>query len=304
MYREMISGPDLGAGYLHQLSLDRGDEPSFTYHAQEGGLDANGPPKGPLSPIGFVHPTSPCQFGGAHCWHRQFFLPPLAAAGVRAAYNRHRFVLQITLDQLYSNVSIPIATTLRELIELLDAPPAAERIPYYLMGSVADWIQGASVNPRDISIGTVEVGVAQIGEWLKQYLIEPVARTEWPSVGSLVGGRAFLGSLTSGMRIEWAGPRASELESTLLSEIDSRWTDLSPLETVEFEGRQIRVSRMEFSLVRSAIGSDWDRLNRVGQRLREKGPSHRLVDYLVDESQLPQEARQRVSDALRSGGIR
>ena len=132
MTSDLLSGPDLGAGYLHQLSIDREPESWFTYHAQVGGLDANGPPIGPLDSIGFVHPRVACQFGGSRCWHRRFALPATETATVRATYNRHRFVLQATLDQLYAGAPIPFESALKELLDRIESPLRSDGIPLYI----------------------------------------------------------------------------------------------------------------------------------------------------------------------------
>ena len=300
MSSDLLSGPDLGAGYLHQLSIDRETESRFTYHAQEGGLDANGPPKGPLAPIGFVHPSTACQFGGSRCWHRRFLLPESEAAIVRATYNRHRFVLQATLDQLFSDAPIPVESALKELLDRIDAPLGAEGTPFYFMGSVATRLQGVMVRPRDIDLGTTEAGVTRIGELLKDYLIEPVAATDWPGTGSLVGGRAFVGSLTSGMRVEWAAPRAEEPESDLVAPNAGRWSALAPLETVELGDRRVRASRLEFAAIRSAERKDWERLARIGERLKVQGLNLDLFQRLVEESKLSEIDRTKIREAVSS----
>ena len=101
----MLSGPDLGAGFLHQLSVEGDTDPrTFTYHAQDGGADAAGPPKGSLDVLDFVHPPSACMYGGPRCWHRRFRLPFADLPKVRLAYNRNRFVLQAMIDQAYAGV--------------------------------------------------------------------------------------------------------------------------------------------------------------------------------------------------------
>ena len=299
MSSEMLSGPDLGAGYLHQLSIDRENETWFTYHAQEGGLDANGPPKGPLAPIGFVHPTTACQFGGRRCWHRRFALPAIESARVRATYNRHRFVLQTTLDQLYSDAPFPIETALQELLERIERPLLSDGIPLYLMGSAGAWLQNVPLRPRDIDLGTDERGVARIGELLKDYLVEPVAPTDWPPAPRVVGGRAFVGSLSSGMRVDWAAPHPEEPESTLTGE--SAWSPLAPVEKVEWAGHALSVSRLEYPLVRSALRQEWERVTQLAARLRATGVNRSLLDELITHAHLGKTEQTRILEALGNG---
>jgi hypothetical protein len=299
MPREMISGPDLGAGYLHQLSIDREDETWFTYHAQEGGQDANGPPKGPLAPIGFVHPATACQFGGMRCWHRRFQLPAIDSARVRATYNRHRFVLQTTLDQLFADSPIPVEAALEELLTRIERPLDAEGVPFYVMGSAGAWLQRVPVRPRHIDLGTTERGVERIGELLKEYLIEPVAPTDWPGTSRLVGGRAFVGSLSSGMRVAWAVPHPEEPESTLMAE--GAWREIAPLGEVGWAGHALRVSRLEFCVVRCAKRQDWDRLTQLGAGLHGRGPDPELLERLIVHGHLGELERTRIREALATG---
>jgi hypothetical protein len=301
MSRDMLSGPDLGAGYLHQLSIDREEETSFTYHAQEGGLDANGPPKGPLAPIGFVHPATACQFGGRRCWHRRFVLPAVESARVRATYNRHRFVLQTTLDQLYGDAPFPIETALGEVLDRIGRPLADEGIPFYLRGAAGAWVHGVPERPHELELGTTDSGVIRIGELLRDYLIEPVAPTDWPGVARVVGGRAFVGSLNSGMRVAWAVPHSEEPESTLAGGADDDWRRLAPLELVEWSGRSVSASRLEFALARAASHNQWERLKQIGERVKSTGPNQVLLRRLITEAKLGELARNRIREALGTG---
>jgi hypothetical protein len=294
----MLSGPDLGAGYLHQLSIDREDDASFTYHAQEGGLDANGPPKGPLAPIGFVHPPTACQFGGRRCWHRRFLLPAIESARVRATYNRHRFVLQTTLDQLYANAPFPVESALEEVLARIERPLADNGVPFYLKGEAGAWLQQVPERPHEIELGTTEEGVTRIGELLKEYLIEPVAPTDWSEVPRLVAGRAFVGSLNSGMRVAWAVPHSEEAESTLAGGADDAWEGLAPLRVTAWSGHSVSASRLEFALVRAAKRKEWERLTRVGAQLKSIGPNRELLERVVADAKIGEIERNRIREAV------
>ncbi len=138
---QMISGPDLGAGFLHQLSVEGEADPRvFTYHAQDGGADAAGPPKGPLDVLDFVHPPAPCMYGGPRCWHRRFRLPFAELPKVRLAYNRNRFVLQAMIDQAYAGAKPDVESALAELVARVADLLAAEGIPW-----VRRWFGGSLV---------------------------------------------------------------------------------------------------------------------------------------------------------------
>jgi hypothetical protein len=293
MPSEMLSGPDLGAGFLHQLTIDRDDDrTTFTYHAQDGGQDANGPPKGPLDALGFVHPPSPCQFGGRGCWHRRFLLPFAETPKVRQAYNRFRFVLEATMDQVYSGAPVPIDTALAEVVQRLRGPLAAERVDWYVGGSAAARLLGAELTPHDIDLGTTRDGVDRIAHLLPELLIEPAAATDWPPGILVRAARAFVGTFRSGARVEWAVPLERRDPSPV-----GEWGGVpSAVQTVEvpYADAPLRVTRPEYSLVRMAEKhrrADEDAVVRVVQKL---GPDAPLLRALLAQSSLGAAERERV----------
>lgn len=298
MPSEMISGPDLGAGFLHQLSLDRdGETTTFTYHAQVGGADANGPPKGGLDVFGSVHPPTPCMFGGARCWHRRFLLPFVETPRVRQAYNRHRFVLETMMNQAFAGAPPAIDAALTELVERV-APPLDEAgLEWYLGGSVAARLLGAPLEPRDLDLGTTREGVDRVGGVLREYLIEPVGPTDWPKVGLVRGGRAFVGTFQSGARVEWSVPL--EPRAALPFEEWSGRPGVARLETVEWAEHRVRVTRPEYDLVRAAEQDRPDRVAVLTDFVRQHGPDLDLVRVLLERSTLSPAKRTALERSLR-----
>lgn len=285
MTSEMLSGPDLGAGYLHQLSLDRDDaRTTFTYHAQEGGADANGPPKGPLDVFGFVHPPSPCMFGGPRCWHRRFLAPFSETVRVRRAYNRYRFVLETMLNQAYDGVPAGIPAALEEVVGRISAPLVKDRIDFYVGGSTAAWLLGAAVSPRDIDLGTTRAGVDQIAGLLGEYLIEPLAPTDWPTVGIVRGARAFVGTFQAGARVEWSVP----IEPRAPLPFDEWSSGAGGVRLVDatFQGHRLRVSRPEYALVRALEKHRTTDAEALQGFVRRLGPDGELLDALLARSGL------------------
>ena len=286
MTAEMLSGPDLGAGYLHQLSMERAEErTTFTFHAQEGGADANGPPKGPLDVFGFVHPPSPCMFGGPRCWHRRFLLPFSDAPHVRRAYNRSRFVLETMLAQAYDRVPAAVEETLQEVLERLTGPLERDRVTWYVGGSTAARLLGADVAPGDLDLGTSREGVDRIASLLSDYLIEPIAPTDWPNVGIVRGARAFVGTFQAGTRVEWAVP-IEPRRPVPFEEWGGHPESVRLVETT-FRGRTILVTRPEYALVRAHEKHRPDAARAITAVVRRLTPDGELLDALLARSTIP-----------------
>jgi hypothetical protein len=301
MTHEMLSGPDLGGGFLHQLSLDReGELTTFTFHAQDGGSDAGGPAKGPLDMFGFVHPATSCMYGGPRCWHRRFLLPATEAPRVRRAYNRSRFVLDAMVAQAYGGVPAAIGPGLAEVVRRIAPTLEAEGVEWYVGGSVSAWLQGAALVPRDLDLGTTRVGVDRIATLLGEYLIEPVAPTDWPGLGIVQAARAFVGTFKEGLRVEWGVPIGREIEP--LEEWSGR-PGVARLETVTFEGRSVRVSRAEYDLVRAAERGDIDHVSKVLEALRRQAPDRELLETLLERSKLSSADRESLGRKVGSGPV-
>ena len=286
----MLSGPDLGAGYLHQLTIDRiGESTTFTYHAQDGGADANGPPIGPLDALGFVHPEGGCQFGGPRCWHRRFLLPLAEAPKVRLAYNRFRFVLETMLNQVHSNAPPGIDAALSELVRRVAPTLRTEGVDWYIGGSTAARLLGAPIVPHDIDLGTSRAGVDRLAQLIPEYLIEPLGPTDWPSRGIVRGARAFVGTFKEGARVEWAVP----IEPTLSTGVDEWGGRLSDVRTIEtmVAAQAVHVTRPEYALVRSAERRAADRVPSLTELVRSIGPDLGLLQALLATSRLPPAAR-------------
>ncbi len=290
---ELVSGPDTGGGFLHQLSLDRiGEGTTFTHHAQDGGQDAGGPPRGPLGPLGFVHPPAPCMFGGPRCWHRRYLLPFSELPRVRFAYQRHRFVLETMVAQASGLAPVPILPAVRELARRLGPPLEEERVPWFVGGSTAAWLLGAPIAPHDIDLATTRAGVDRIGALLAEYLIEPVAPTDWGPDRLVRGARAFVGTPLEGARVEWSVP----LEPTSLdeeAEFGGRPDRVRTLDA-EREGLRFRVSRPEYGLVRSAERGRAEVVPLWATLVRKVGPEPALLARLLDRSSLGSEAKEKL----------
>jgi hypothetical protein len=281
----MLSGPDLGGGYLHQLTIDRdGERTTFTYHAQDGGQDAGGPAKGPLDALGSAHPEVACQFGGPRCWHRRFLLGFADIPRVRLAYNRYRFVLETMLNQAYAGAPVGADSALEELVRRIAPVLAGEGVEWYIGGSMAARLLGAGVSPADIDLGTTRVGVDRIAGLIPEYLTEPVGPTDWPPAGIVHGARAFVGTFREGARVEWGTPIDRPDPSS-----SPEWSGLrGEARTLEaiFRGTKLRVTRPEYALVRAAEKGREESLAVLVELVRKVGPDLELLGGLVNRSHL------------------
>lgn len=285
MTTQMLSGPDLGGGFLHQLVLDRDEEQTtFTFHAQDGGSDAGGPPKGSLDALGFVHPPTPCMFGGPRCWHRRFLLPPSEAPRVRQAYNRMRFVMETMISQTFEDTPAAVESGTAEVVQRIAPTLEHEGIEWYVGGSVAAWLLGAPVRPHDLDLGTTRAGVDRIAALLAEYLIEPLAPTDWPFSGIVRGARAFVGTFKEGLRVEWSVPLSAR-EVLPLEEWSGR-PGVARFETVTFRGYGISVTRPEYALVRAAEKGRAESVAVLSRLVRERGVDRELLETLLRRSAL------------------
>lgn len=286
----MLSGPDLGAGFLHQLSYDEGGEgTTFTFHAQDGGSDAGGPPKGSLDVFGFAQTRTPCLFGGPRCWHRRFLLPRSEAPRVRQAYNRHRFVLEAMVAQAFEGRPIPFESALAEVVRRLSAASAAGEFDWYIGGSAAASLQGAELVPRDLDLGTTRVGVDRIASALSEYLIEPLAPTDWPGRGIVQAARAFVGTLFDGLRVEWAVPLEPH-ERGPFEEWSGR-PGVARLVPTRVADRPVQLTRPEYALVRAAEKGSTVARAAIGSLLRRTGTDRPLLEALLERSTLSESER-------------
>jgi len=289
----MLSGPDLGGGFLHQLTFEAAEETSsFTFHAQDGGSDAGGPPLGPLDGFGFVHPPAACMFGGPRCWHRRFRLGLGEAGRVRMAYNRGRFVLETMIGQAYRDAPVAVEAGLKEVIDRVADPFEREGVDWYVGGSGAAWLLGARVLPHDLDLGTTRAGVDRFAALLPEYLIEPLAPTDWPGRGIVHGARAFVGTFREGIRVEWATDldRASPRPD---DEWSGRLDDLRT-ETLTFHGHRVRVTRPEYALARAVERHRPSVIAPLVAWLREHGSDRPLLHRLLERPGISASDRDRV----------
>ena len=291
---ELLSGPDLGAGFLFQLTVDRSPpDAELTYHAQEGGIDASGPPKGSPTPFGFRLSTAACPIGGRECYHRRFEIREEDAASARLVYNRFRFVMAARLEQQYRGAPIPFDAGLTEVAGRLRAAGAR----WFVGGSAAARLQGVAVEPHDLDLGTDARGVGLIAEALRDYLIEPVGRSIDDRGKGRRGARAYVGTLLSGVAVEWAEVGPPDGPTPGWSEFDRPFEEV-PLRVGSLGGLEVPVVPLEFPLVRAAVRHDRSRVAAIQARRGGSAPEATLLRELLEGTELSETER---SDLLRPG---
>jgi hypothetical protein len=204
---DMLSGPDLGGGFLFQLTIERRPEGAlFLYHAQDGGADAAGPPVGSPEPFGWQRASGMCPVGGRVCWHRDFVLDEAQSPQVRAAYGRTRFVMEACLGQAYRGAPAAVGPALAELIARAPPPGPGTSASWAFVGPTALWLAGRGPPPGRIEVEDSAQGLRAWAGRLAEYLIEPPATTTWAGGARRFAARAFLGTFRDGARVEWSEP--------------------------------------------------------------------------------------------------
>ncbi|MGI0053656.1 MAG: hypothetical protein ACREC5_00065 [Thermoplasmata archaeon] len=282
----LLSGPDLGGGFLFQLTRDRAPLPEgFTVHLQEAGTDGGAAPEGSPELIGYRHPPVTCMYGGPGCWHLSFPLPAPETSRVRLAYNRTRFVMGAMLANALARPPAPVEEGLRELLGRITGPLEAGSIPWQIGGSAAAWIRGVPIEPRDIDLGTTEAGARRLGELLEEYLVEPVHPSDRGGGGPTLFGAAFVGSFARGIRVEWgAGGEAPR-------PVPDEWTGAGWIERREWVrgagGFDVALAPLEFELLRAARRGQRERCDRLLSHLARARASSPLLTELLADPELP-----------------
>jgi hypothetical protein len=276
---ELLSGPDLGGGFLFQLTRDRAPLPAgFTFHLQEAGTDAGETVPGSPELLGFRRGEGSCMYGGPGCWHASFPRPESEAMAVRYAYNRLRFVIGPMLRQAVGLEKAPVAEGLRELLGRIGPPLSAAGIPWQIGGSTAAWLAGVPLDPADIDLGVPAGAVEPLTGWLQEYMVCPIHPVGRPGESARPAAAAFVGTLKAGIRVEWAGAVA-EGPGSAPEEWGPGWVERRRV--VAWEGSTVPVAPLEFQLWRSAAKGRAERARAIARRLGEIGADRTLLEALL-----------------------
>lgn len=131
-----------------------------------------------------------------------------------------------------------------------------ENVDWWLTGSAALAIRGASVVPRDLDLVTTGIGARKFGKVLHDWLVEPVQQVEgWVAKWF---GRAYHYS-----RIEWVGDVEAWVDRPAPSDFGPAAAE--KLELVLWRGHEIQVPPLELQLGVSERRG----LNERAKRIRE-----------------------------------
>lgn len=284
---ELLSGPDLGGGFLLQLTSDHPPlAPAFTFHLQEGGTDGGVALPGSPGSLGYRHPAVPCMYGGPGCWHKSFDAPGSALASVRVAYNRTRFVLAPMLAQAEHRTPAPIARGLTETLALIAPALAGAHAAWQVGGSAAAYVRGVALEPADIDLGVAPAGVDALASALEPYSVEP-------RHGAPPAGAAFVGTFQSGIRVEWG---ATQPASGSMTEWSAGWEDR--VERVPWGGLDVPLAPLEYELVRLAERGRTGPFELVLTHLARSGADRGLLLRLFDRSSLDPSLRRTAESRL------
>jgi hypothetical protein len=293
---ELVSGPDVGGGFLFQLTVELGEPfTRYTIHAQEGGIDGGSRPAGSPELVGFSSPATPCAIGGRQCAHREFEVPPDAALRARFAYNRLRFVIGAMVAQRAGRKPAPFEAGLAETLPRIVHALGPAGVPWIVGGSAGARLLGAELDPIDLDLATDRRGVDLIGEALAEFLIEPAGRTRWGEGAVRWGGRAFVGTFQDGICVDWAEATPDPRPAA-----SGEWTSamlLHPI-IVEWKGSPVPVTSPEFGLVRSASAGRPERVTAYLELLRRLGIDRSLLGTALEGSAMDPRTRKRIDESL------
>ena len=293
---ELVSGPDVGGGFLFQLTVETVDPyAKYTIHAQEGGIDGGSRPAGSPELVGFSSPRTPCPIGGRQCAHREFEVPPDAALRTRFAYNRLRFVIGAMVAQRAGRKPAPFEAGLAETLPRIVRALGPAGVPWIIGGSAGARLLGAELDPVDLDLATDRRGVELIGEALSEFLIEPAGRARWAEGEVRWGGRAFVGTFQDGLCVEWAEAAPDPHPAA-----SGEWTSAMlhhPI-IVEWKGSPVPVTSPEFGLVRSASAGRPERVTAYLDLLRRLGTDRSLLATALASATVDARARKRIDESL------
>lgn len=163
-------------------------------------------------------------------WRRGY---PADTPGLDICWQNFAGCAELMLRQAARLQAVPWRETLHELCRRTSGRESS----WWLAGSTALAVRGARIEPGDIDLVCSGDGALGLGVIFADAIIEPVVRDASSPV-SEYWGRAFLGA-----RLEWIGAPKAGVDSPSPSDFGP--VAASRLETVTWEGRQLRVPPLD-----------------------------------------------------------
>lgn len=173
---------------------------------------------------------------------------------------RYAAVAQTMFDQLGYFAPVPWASGLRQFCRMM----GEAGIPWWLTGSCAACIRGIALEPHDVDVMFDSRDAAALTEALRDVLIEPITPTNgWVTKD--------FGILFLDVRIDLASDPSPALD-------DPEPVDCGPyarahLETVEWEGYQIKAPPLELQLNVNRRRGRLDRVQKIESFLAQQAAS-------------------------------
>lgn len=163
-------------------------------------------------------------------WRRGY---PADTPGLDICWRNFSDCAELMLRQAARLEPVPWRETLRELCRRTGGPESG----WWLTGSAALAVRGASIEPGDVDLVCSADGARRLGTLFADALIEPVVRAGSGWISDY-WGRAFLAA-----RLEWIGGPKTGVDSP--SPCDFGPAAASRLETVTWEGWRLRVPPLD-----------------------------------------------------------
>lgn len=159
--------------------------------------------------------------------------------------------------QMASVHSVPWENCLTNFLKIT----GSQNIDWWLCGSAALAARGMEIEPHDIDLVVADEDSQKLGNLLLEYMVEPVVKVEdwfcnW-------FGRGFLGA-----RLEWVGGIDERADQPEISDFGP--TAESRLDTVVYQGREIRVPPLDLQLEVNKRRGLNDRINMIERALESE----------------------------------
>ena len=175
---------------------------------------------------------------------------PTSTPNLEKAYQNFEKYIKEVIFQMAGIHQVPWQKSLLAFLKIVKN----HNVNWWLTGSAALTVRGINIVPKDFDIVVDDEGAHKLGELLSDYVFEPVVDTgDWFARWF---GRAFLHAC-----IEWIGGVTSRADEPVVSDFGP--TAARNLETVDWQGYEIRVPPLEYQLRQNRRRGLIDRVKKI-----------------------------------------